>query len=309
MPTEPSPLASFTLPARAVFVPGVGFARKAKLEVAPMANAAPLRQGTASRPNVTREPPSGFHGANTSPELSGLLHKIRRNWQDYGWNVTVKKTLAYLARSVYFQQIYRIYRINLIPAASKWSLDLIPVGCASKPRLNKHGPQRADTEPSADWGASSFTFKILTAEDRDAVAQIETIAEWLRGRLGEAIAGGQSCLVALDGDRVAGFNLISFDRAAIPLVNLTRKLRTDCAWSEHIAVRKEYRRAGLGAQLRFRIFRELERRGVRRLYGGTLVSNAASLSLARSVGFEEIADIHYSKFLSHEKWRYKRVRA
>jgi GNAT superfamily N-acetyltransferase len=158
------------------------------------------------------------------------------------------------------------------------------------------------------WNTSNLTFRILTAEDRDAIAQIEAIAEWLRGRLQGAIAAGQPCLVALDGDRVAGFNLISLDHATIPLVNLTRKLRMDCAWSEHIAVRKEYRRAGVGAQLRFRIFHELERRGVRRLYGGTLVSNAASLSLARSVGFEEIADIHYCKFFSHEKWLYKRVR-
>jgi L-amino acid N-acyltransferase YncA len=92
-------------------------------------------------------------------------------------------------------------------------------------------------------------------------------------------------------------------------VNLTRKLRPGCAWSEHIAVRKEYRRSGLGAQLRLRIFQELKRRGVRSLYGGTLVTNTASLALARSVGFREIADVHYRKFLSFEKWHYVRVRA
>jgi hypothetical protein len=48
---------------------------------------------------------------------------------------------------------------------------------------------------------------------------------------------------------------------------------------------------------------------VRCLYGGTLVTNTASLALATSVGFEEIADVHYLKFLSLEKWRYVRVRA
>jgi L-amino acid N-acyltransferase YncA len=91
-------------------------------------------------------------------------------------------------------------------------------------------------------------------------------------------------------------------------VNLTRRLHPRCAWSEHIAVRKEYRRSGLGAQLRFRIFQELKLRGVRRLYGGTLVTNSASLALARSVGFKEIADVHYRKILSFKRWRYTRVR-
>lgn len=218
------------------------------------------------------------HGS-ASPELGSLFDKIRRNWQDYGWDITLRKTVAYLVRSIYFRQVYRIYRINL-----------------------------SDAKPTVDGDGHDFTFKLLTAENADAIAQIEAIAEWLRGRLQGAIAAGQPCLVALDGDRVAGFNLISLDRATLTLVNLTRKLRPHCAWSEHIAVGKEYRKAGLGAQLRFRIFRELERRGVRRLYGGTLVSNTASLNLARSVGFEEIADIHYRKFLYHEKWRYKRVR-
>jgi GNAT superfamily N-acetyltransferase len=140
------------------------------------------------------------------------------------------------------------------------------------------------------------------------IAQIENIAEWLRGRLTEALTAGQLCLVALDGDEVAGFNLINFEHATLILVNLRKKLRRDFAWSEHIAVKKEFRKTGLGSQLRFRIFQELRRRGIRRLYGGTLRSNIASLSLARSVGFKEIGDIHYRKFFSIEKWRYKRVR-
>ena len=92
------------------------------------------------------------------------------------------------------------------------------------------------------------------------------------------------------------------------LVSLTKKLRPGLAWSEHIAVRKEFRKTGLGAQLRLRIFHELKKIGIRTLYGGTLQSNVASLALARSVGFTEIADIHYRKFFSFQKWRYERVR-
>jgi GNAT superfamily N-acetyltransferase len=221
----------------------------------------------------------GISRKRASPELSGLAHKVHRNWQDYGWYITLDKILAYLVRSVYFRQVYRIYRINL-----------------------------ADAKLPAYNAVHDFTFKILTPQDANVIAQIEAIAEWLRGRLKEAIAGGQPCLVAMDGDRVAGFNLVRLDHATLTLVNLTRGLRKDCAWSEHVAVKKGYRKAGLGSQLRLRIFQELKRRGFRRLYGGTLVSNKASLSLARSVGFKEIADVHYCKFLSLEKWRYKRVR-
>lgn len=215
---------------------------------------------------------------NAAP-LSGLLHKVRRNWEDYGWSTAAKKTLAYLIRAVYFQQVYRIYRIKLEEAV-----------------------------PPLDASIYHFEFRMLTARDTNAIAQIEGIAEWLRGRLQAAIAAGQPCLAAMDGNRVAGFNLIRMDRATLVLVNLTRRLHPHCAWSEHIAVCKEYRRSGLGAQLRLRIFQELKRRGLRRLYGGTLVTNSASLALARSVGFQEIADVHYRKILSFKKWRYERVR-
>jgi GNAT superfamily N-acetyltransferase len=224
-------------------------------------------------------PAEDYNLRHATDELGGLAHKVHRNYQDYGWHITLKKTLAYLLRSVYFQQVYRIYGINL----EKTSPPVYP---------NKH----------------QLTFKILTPQNVDMIAQVEGIAEWLRGHLTEAIAAGQLCLVALDGDQVAGFNLIHFDHATLVLVNLQKKLRKGFAWSEHIAVKKEFRKTGLGSQLRFRIFQELKKRGIRRLYGGTLQSNIASLKLARAVGFKEMGDIHYRKFFSFEKWQYKRVR-
>ena len=214
-----------------------------------------------------------------SPGLSGLAHKVRRNLEDYGWRIALKKTFAYLVRSVYLQQVYRIYRINL---------DAIKPSEVS----NKH----------------NFTFKILTTQNVDMIAQVENIAEWLRGHLKERIAKGQLCLVALDGDNVAAFNLINFEQAILILVKLKKELREGSAWSSHIAVKKEFRGTGLGSQLRYRIFEELKRRGIRRLYGGTLRSNTASLKLTRSVGFTEIVDIHYRKFFSFEDWKYIRVR-
>lgn len=224
-------------------------------------------------------PREDFSLGSASPGLAGLAHKVLRNLQDYGWRITAHKTLAYLVRSVYFTQVYRIYRIKLDA-----------------------------TKPAEDLNNHNFTFKVLTPQNVDMIAQIENIAEWLRGQLAEAISAGQMCMVALDGDEVAGFNLINFDHATLVLVNLKKKLRRDFAWSEHIAVKKKFRRTGLGSQLRHRIFQELTKRGIRRLYGGTLRSNTASLALTRSVGFKEIGDVHYRKILSFEKWRYKRVR-
>jgi GNAT superfamily N-acetyltransferase len=223
-------------------------------------------------------PPGDSSQATASLGLGGLAHKIHRNRQDYGWRVTIHKALAYLIRSIYFRQIYRIYKVNL-----------------------------EGMKPRVDFDEHPFTFKVLSAQNENMIAEIENMAEWLRGRLSTAIANGQMCLVALDGDRVAGFNLINFDHATLVLVNLKKNLRTGCAWSEHIAVKKEFRKTGLGSQIRFRIFQELKKRGIRRLYGGTLQSNIASLNLARSVGFEEIADIDYRKFFFLENWRYKRV--
>jgi GNAT superfamily N-acetyltransferase len=215
----------------------------------------------------------------TSLRPSGLPRKVQRNLEDYGWHITLGKTLAYLVRWVYFRQVYRIYRIKL--DAIK-----VPESCSKQ----------------------DFIFKILAPHNLDMISQVENSAEWLRGQLKERIAAGQLCLVALSGEKVAGFNLVNLEQASLTLVNRKKKLRQGSAWSEHIAVQKEFRRAGLGAQLRYRIFELLKSRGIRKFYGGTLRSNTASLSLTRSVGFKEICDIHYRKFFTFENWKFKRVR-
>ena len=239
---------------------------------------------TPDRPKSAADPLQGLPGeefrfGRPTTGLNGLFRKISRNLQDYGWPMTLRKTMAYLLRAVYFQQVYRIYRIDL-----------------------------ASTKPFVDYEIHNFKFKLISPVDLELIAQIETIAEWLRGQLAQGLASGQICLVALDGDKVAGFNLIGLEYATLPLVNLRKKLRTGVAWSEHIAVKKEFRKTGLGSQLRFRIFQELKNREIRRLYGGTLRSNTASLSLARSVGFKELGDIHYRKIFKFEKWWYTRAR-
>jgi GNAT superfamily N-acetyltransferase len=214
-----------------------------------------------------------------SIELTDLSHKVQRNLEDYGWHTTIKKALAYLARWIYFRQVYRIYEINL-----------------------------GAIKPHNYSNKEDFTFTLLTPQNVDMIAQVENTAEWLRGQVKGKIVSGQLCLVALSGEKVAGFNLINLEQASLTLVNRKKKLRQGSAWSEHIAVQKEFRRTGLGAQLRYKIFEVLKSRGIRKFYGGTLQSNTASLRLTRAVGFKEICDIDYRKFFFFENWHFKRVR-
>jgi GNAT superfamily N-acetyltransferase len=213
------------------------------------------------------------------PVLTEFAHKVQRNREDYGLRVTLQKTVAYLARWIYFRQAYRIYRINV------------------------------DTvQPRDPAGAHNFTFKLLNPQNTDMIAQVEDTAEWLRGQVKERIEAGQLCLVALDGEVVAGFNLINLKEAPLLLVKRVMRLPRESAWSEHIAVRKEYRRMGLATTLRHRIFEVLKKGGIRKLYGGTLPTNTASLCLTKSIGFRILGDMRYRKLFSMEKWSFQRIR-
>jgi GNAT superfamily N-acetyltransferase len=209
-----------------------------------------------------------------------IVRKVKRNLDDYGLWTTIGKSFAELAAPIYRHRTYRIYRINL---------------------------KDVDTEPPPDSG--EFRFRFLTVDDKAEIEHVAQYAEWLDKNLFDKIADGDLCLVAIHDDgEVAGFNLVSFGTVYIPLVELHRTFREDEAWSEHIAVHGPYRKKGLASQLRYHVFDELRRRGVRRFYGGTLSSNLPALKLARRVGFVELVDIHYYGVVGYEFWKYKRVR-
>ena len=208
-----------------------------------------------------------------------LAQKVQRNFTDCGGIVTMKKFLGRLVSPLYETRVYRIYRINLDTTSQK-------------------------TDPAPE----GFTFKLLNQQDKSEIEQIDKMAEWIWGKLVAKIASGSLCLVILDENKVAGFNLITFGEVFIPLIKLKRVFHQHDAWSEHIAVHKNYRRRGLATQLRYRIFDELRRRGYKKLYGGTLISNKPSLKLARKLGFKEIADVRYLKVLDSKSWRFNRIR-
>lgn len=203
-----------------------------------------------------------------------FIRKFIRNVEDHGFSHAFKKTFQFILSPFFESRVYRIYAIDF---------DSSKLSSASK--------------------QSGFEFKILHKKDYDLIADIEDMEEWLAGRLGSKIASNSLCLTALDGRHVAGFNLVSFGKVFLPLLNTTRQLQADEAWSDQITVHKNYRRMGIASQLRFHMFQELKKRGVRRFFGGTLRSNEPSLRLARKVGFKELEDVRYVKFLFMKKWR------
>jgi len=204
--------------------------------------------------------------------------KFTRNLHDYGAAITFRKSLGHLFGFLYDSSVYRIYGMDL---------DAF------------HPPQRQD---------GAFAYRLIGPDDAACILQIEAMEEWLEGSLASKLGGGGLCLAAMDGNFVAGFNLVGFGEVRMPLVNGKRNFRKGSAWSEQITVNRKYRGKGLGAELRYRMFVELKRQGYRRFYGGTLSNNHANLSLTRKVGFREIADIRYVKLLTMERWRLERVR-
>lgn len=207
-----------------------------------------------------------------------LTKKFKRNIRDYGPLITLYKMFRFLICFIYGSTVYRIYMIDLRKFA---------------PRPNT---------------SNEFKFKSIDESDTDFIRQIEAMEEWLQGTVTSKLAGGSLCLVALDKTNVAGFNLASFGEVYMPLVRTKRVFRKGEGWSEQITVHTDYRRKGLGSDLRYQMFAELKRRGYRKLYGGTLSNNYANLKLSRKVGLNEIADIKYKYFMGMKQWRVVKVR-
>jgi len=208
-----------------------------------------------------------------------VIQKVSRNLGDYGIKVTVVKSILHIISPIYEFTTYRIYRIDLETAPKPSPLN--------------------DTD---------IIVRLLAIDDIDLILQIENYAEFLQGRIQKVIAGHGFCLVAVRGDELAGFNLISSGKVYMPLVKLHRVFAPAEAWSEHIAILPNFRRKGLASHLRHIVFEELRCRQFKRLYGGTLKSNKASLKLAERVGFRVFADIEYIGILWCKFQRYRRIR-
>ena len=210
--------------------------------------------------------------------LSFVVKKIHRNLRDYGLGTTAAKGLRYVIRPLFEQTKYRVYAIDL----------------------------QGLTVPFTVAG-NELTFHIVRPVDFALIDQIGDTEEWLAGLLEAKLSNNGLCVAALHGNTLAGFNLIAFGEVYVPLVKLHKHLQQDEAWSEQISVSREYRKQGLAANIRYFTFRELQSRGIVRLYGGTLTSNTVSLKLARRVGFREIEEIDYRSIIGHKTWHYRKI--
>ena len=190
-----------------------------------------------------------------------LWRKFVRNVRDYGWWRALTKSGTYLVSPLVYRSAYTIYAIDL------------------------HAPPATRSVPQND-----LDYVLLNVHDEALIDQVERSAEWLHGKVRSRLADGAVCLAAVKEGKLAGFNLIAFHEAYIPLLRLTRTFRPGTAWSDHIAVARPFRRGGVAQSLRLRTFEELRRRGIRKLYGGSLSTNAAALELAQRLGFREVAE-------------------
>lgn len=208
-----------------------------------------------------------------------LIKKFKRNLADYGFFIAVKKMVLYPFSDIYKEKAYLIYKKDL----RKYE----PV--------NKNNP--------------AFTFKFFTKENltENIKKQLTEIEEWLIDRIDFIFEHKGICLVALDNDNVAGFNLVSADEVYIPLVEIQRKFKPYQAWSEQITVRKEYRSKGLGSVLRFKMFDELKSRGFKSLYGGTMWDNWSNIELSKKVGFTIFLKIKFTRILKNKKYQFERI--
>ena len=211
--------------------------------------------------------------------LNILVRKFRRNLNDYGFFIAVKKMITYPFEKIYRRKDYLIYKKDL--------------------------QKYVATEKTN----SLFEYKFYESQSisEKIINQILALEEWLVDKLNFILKHGGLCVVALDGDKVAGFNLVSFNEVYIPLLELKKKFRKDQAWSEQITVSKDYRKQGLGSILRYKMFNELKNRGYRVLYGGTMWDNWSNIELSKKVGFEIFVKVSFKRLLNQKKYTYHRI--
>jgi ribosomal protein S18 acetylase RimI-like enzyme len=155
----------------------------------------------------------------------------------------------------------------------------------------------------------SFEYKFYDSHnlDKKVTDQILAMEEWLTDKMESILKYGGLCITALDGEKVAGFNLVSFNEVYVPLLELNKKFRKDQAWSEQITVSKDYRKHGLGSILRYKMFNELKKRGYRSLYGGTMWDNWSNIELSKKVGFEIFVKVSFKRLFNNKKYTYYRI--
>jgi ribosomal protein S18 acetylase RimI-like enzyme len=200
--------------------------------------------------------------------------KWARNYTDYGLWISVKKTVAFMTQSIYHKILYYLYELDLNKYVEKEKMK------------------------------TNYIFKMIQPDEVDMIAQIEEMEEWLKGTFKKKLQDNCLCMVVLDGDKVIGFNYVAIGQATIPLLKLRIITGPKEAWSEQITVSSDYRRQGIGGQLRSHFYRELRSRDITALYGHRQEFNTASRESAKKFTAGVMVLAEYRNILGMQRLKF-----
>ena len=206
-----------------------------------------------------------------------LKNKLLRNFNDYGFWICLKKTIFYLFKPFYENIVSIVYKVDLE------NIDLKAV--------NK----------------SDFFLKLVNIKDINLINQIEEMEEWLQDKMKSKLLTNGICMAFLHKDKVIGFYLASLGEVFLPLLKLKVTLRLNEAWGEQITIHKSYRRKGLAAELKNRIYIELKERGINTIYAAAAVYNKATLKSAEKFSFNQLVKVQYLKIFNSKRLRYSKL--
>lgn len=203
--------------------------------------------------------------------LKTVKRRFFRNLHDYGFWICLKKFVSSVLRAFYKNVNVIIYRLDI------------------------------ESNVKEPINLSSFAFKLLSDRDHEEIAQVEEMAEWLEGKLKYNLVTKKLCMASFDNNKLIGFYLASFEEVFIPQLSLRVILRPDQVWAEEIMIHRKYRGKGLATELKYRIYLELQNRGINTLYACVSVYNKASLKSAEKFELTKAFHVKYLKFLSFKK--------
>ncbi len=205
-----------------------------------------------------------------------IIKIIKRNLYNFGLFITLKKTFYFVIKPVYKKLTYKIYIIG----------------------LNHINQQRISN--------NNFVYKFVNKDDIEIIKQIEDMEEWLQNRIIEKLNSNCICLAAMDKNSVVGFLVANLNEMNIPWIKFKKKLRANECYGEQITINKKFRRIGLAASLRLRVFEELRKRGITKFYVGIPNWNKLIRKSVIDFGFNYLADISYLRFITCKGLKFSR---
>jgi GNAT superfamily N-acetyltransferase len=206
-----------------------------------------------------------------------FLKKITRNLYYFGLWITIKKAYYFLLKPVYRRLTYEIYFIDL---------------------NNLNQPPISNDD---------FVYKLVNKDDQVIIKQIEDMEEWLQNRIIDMLNNNCICLAALDNDIVAGFLIANPEEINVPWMRYKKILRANECYGEQLTVNKKYRRMGLAATLRLKVFDEILKRGITKFYIGIPNWNKIIKKSVNKFGFTYLADVSYLRVITCSGLRFSRT--